>query len=101
MEQIKGGMLEMLKYVAASQMNPAKAVNPSASRESEFGKLLEQKNTENRQESTSGKSDTDAKEITDKESVKTEKRMDGSISCKFFACINSARTIPTTSLIAS
>lgn len=73
MEQIKGGMLEMLKYVAASQMNPAKAVDSSANGESEFGKLLDQKNTEARQESTSGKSDTDAKEVTDKDTAKTEK----------------------------
>ena len=34
MEQIKGGMLEMLKYVAASQMNPAKAVDSSTNGES-------------------------------------------------------------------
>ena len=73
MEQITGGMLEMLKYVAASQMNPAKAVNSSANGESEFGKLLEQKNNEVRQDNTSGKSDADAREIADKDSVKTEK----------------------------
>lgn len=73
MEQIKGGMLEMLKQVAAFRMNPAKAAEPAAGGENEFGKLLEQKNTEARQESTSGKSDTDAKEVNDKDTAKTEK----------------------------
>lgn len=72
MEQINGGMLEMLKYVAASQMNPAKALDTSGNGESEFGKLLEQKNSEVKNESTSGKSDTGAKETTDKNEVKTE-----------------------------
>ena len=73
MEQINAGMLEMLKYVAASQMNPAKVVGSSENGESEFGKLLNEKNTEARKESTSGKSETDAKEVTDKDTVKTEK----------------------------
>ena len=73
MEQINAGMLEMLKYVAASQMNPAKAVGSSENGESEFGKLLNEKNTEARKESTSGKSETDTKEVTDKDAVKTEK----------------------------
>lgn len=73
MEQIKGGMLEMLKYVAASQMNPVKTVGSFENGESEFGKLLNEKNTEARKESTSGKSDADANEVTDKDNVKTEK----------------------------
>ena len=73
MEQINGGMLEMLKQVAAFRMNPAKAAEPTANGENEFGKLLEQKNTEARGESASGKSDTSAKETAEKEAPKTEK----------------------------
>jgi len=73
MEQIKGGMPEMMKLVAFSQMNAVRAVQPPRGEESQFEKLLGQKNSETRQESTSGKSDTDTKEVADKESVKTEK----------------------------
>lgn len=73
MQQINNGMLEMLKYVAASQMNPAKAVNSSNGAESEFGKLLERKNSESASESASGKEDTGTKETAEKENVETEK----------------------------
>lgn len=73
MEQINGGMLEMLKYVVASQMNPANAVSSSRNGESEFEKLLNEKNTETRKESTSGKGEADVKETADKDTAETEK----------------------------
>lgn len=73
MEQIKGGMPEMMKLVALSQMNAARTVKSSQGEGSEFEKLLGQKSGETKQESTSGKNDTDAKEVAEKENVKAEK----------------------------
>lgn len=46
MEQMSGGMLELLKYAAVSQMNPVKLASASTGEKSEFGKLLEKKSSE-------------------------------------------------------
>lgn len=73
MEQINGGMLEMLKYVAASQMYSQKVTDPSAAGESEFGKLLEKKNSEVTSESASDKNEPERAESDGNEVVKSEK----------------------------
>lgn len=57
MEQIKNGMLELAKYVAASQMNNGRAEVGALNGESEFGKLLEQKNTEAKTEAAPERKD--------------------------------------------
>lgn len=70
MEQINSGMLEMLKYVAASQKVPAKLMDAPKGMEGEFGKLLEKKNNEAPAENTSGKTETETGKTSEKDEVK-------------------------------
>lgn len=68
MEQMSGGMLELLKYAAVSQMNPVKLASASTSEKSEFGKLLEKKSSET--DKTVDASSTGRTETTDRETAK-------------------------------
>ena len=58
MEQIKNGMLKLAKFISSGQMTIGRPEIGETTGESEFGKLLEQKNTEVRTETAAERKDT-------------------------------------------
>ena len=57
MEQIKNGMLKLAKFISSGQMTIGRPEIGETTGESEFGKLLEQKNTEAKTEAAPERKD--------------------------------------------
>ena len=104
MEQIKNGMLELAKYVAATQLNGGRTELGALNGESEFGKLLEQKTTEakaeapEKQDTADNSAKAEQKDTTEK---KPESKKDEEETCdvaREAACAQMVWLVPQTNV---